>query len=91
MNYISIKRFGFAAGLTAALLYVGCAIVMISVGHDGTAKFFNSLLHGLDVSSIIRMNIGFGEICIGIIETFIIGWLTGATVAAIYNSTLKSG
>ncbi len=87
---INVKKFGFAAGLTAALLYLGCIIVMATVGHDGTIKFFNSLLHGVDVSSIVRMNIPLWEACIGIVETFILGWLIGACIAAIYNSTLKS-
>lgn len=87
---INVKKFGFAVGLTAALLYLGCVIVMATVGHDGTVKFFNSLLHGLDISSIVRMNIPLWEAFVGIAETFILGWLVGACIAAIYNSTLKS-
>ncbi len=90
MNIINVKKFGFAVGLTGALLYLGCIIVMATVGHEGTINFFNSLLHGVDVSSIVRMNIPLWEACIGIVETFILGWLIGACIAAIYNSTLKS-
>jgi hypothetical protein len=89
MNYISIKKLGLAFGLTAALLYFGCALVMLTVGHDGTVNFFNSLLHGIDVSSIIRMNISPFEELIGIVQTFILGWLVGACVAAIYNVSFK--
>jgi hypothetical protein len=89
MNYISIKKLGLAFGLTAALLYFGCALVMFTVGHDGTVSFFNSLLHGIDVSSIIRMNISPFEELIGIVQTFILGWLVGACVAAIYNVSFK--
>ena len=54
---INVKKFGFATRLTGALLYLGCAIVMATVGHDSTVKFFNSLLHGLDVSTIVRMDV----------------------------------
>lgn len=90
MNHISIKKLGLAFGLTAALLYVGCAFVMFTVGHDGTVKFFNTLLHGLDVTSIIRMDISAGEAFIGIVQTFILGWLVGASVAAIYNVSFKN-
>ncbi len=90
MNKIKIKRLGFAFGITSALLYLGCVIVMITVGRDGTIQFFNSILHGLDVGSIIRMNIAWWEALIGIAETFILGWLIGACIAAFYNiSTLK--
>lgn len=90
MNYISIRRFGFATGLTAAVLYIGCIIVMASVGHDKTVQFFNSMLHGLNTVSIIRMDVPLWEELIGIGQTFILGWLIGAMVAAIYNSTLKA-
>ena len=50
---INIKNFGLAFGLTGALLYMGCVVVMIIAGHAGTVKFFNNLLHGLDVSSVV--------------------------------------
>lgn len=54
---INVKKSGFAVGLTMALLYMGCAIVMATVGHDGAVKFFNSLLHGLGVSTIVRIDV----------------------------------
>lgn len=85
---INAKKFGLAVGLTMALLYLGCAVVMATVGHDGTVKFFNSLLHGLDVSTIVRMNVSLGEATVGIIETFVLGWLVGACIAAFYNSAI---
>lgn len=85
---INAKKFGLAVGLTMALLYLGCAVVMATVGHDGTVKFFNSLLHGLDVSTIVRMDVSLGEAAIGIIETFVLGWLVGACIAAFYNSAI---
>jgi hypothetical protein len=89
MNYISIKKLGFAFGATAALLYFGCALVMFILGHDSTVKLFNNLLHGIDVSSIIRMNISPVEEVLGIAQTFSLGWLTGACVAGIYNVSFK--
>lgn len=90
MNHISIRKFGLAFGITGALLYFGCALTMLISGHDSTVKFFNTLLHGLDVSSIIRMNVSSGEVLIGLIQTFILGWLIGACIAGIYNVTSKS-
>ncbi len=91
MNLINIKKFGLAYGLTGVLLYIGCILVMITVGHDGTVKFFNSLLHGLDVSPVIRMDVPLWEAGIGIIETFILSWLVGACIAGFYNSFLMKG
>ena len=90
MNHINIKKFGLSFGMTGALLYFGCALVMFTVGHDNTVKFFNTMLHGLDVSSIIKMDISPVEELIGIVQTFILGWLVGACVAAIYNASFKN-
>ena len=87
---INVKKIGLATGLTGALLYLGCAIVMATVGHDGTVKFFNSLLHGLDVSTIVRMNVHLWEAGVGIVETFILGWLIGACIAGFYNAFVLS-
>lgn len=89
MNKINIKRFGLAFGLTGAILYLGCVILMATVGHDGTVKFFNSILHGLDTSSIVRMDVPLWEALIGLVETFILAWLVGACIACFYNITAK--
>ncbi len=89
MQKLNVKKLGLAIGLTGVLLYFGCMILMTTVGHDGTVKFFNSLLHGLDVSTVIRMEIPLWEAGIGIVQIFILGWLTGACIAAIYNATIK--
>ncbi|MEZ7516159.1 DUF5676 family membrane protein [Flavobacterium frigidarium] len=80
---------GFATGLTGALLYLGCMIVMLTAGKEGSIKFFNNLLHGLDTSNIIRMDVPLLEAFFGIIQTFILGWLLGACIAAIYNVQIK--
>ena len=90
MNHISIKKLGLAFGTTGALLYFGCALVMFTMGHDNTARFFNTLLHGLDVSSIIRVDVSPLEELTGIVQTFILCWLVGACVAAIYNTSFKT-
>lgn len=86
---LNVKKFGLSLGLTGSILYLGCAVLMLTVGHDGTVKFFNSILHGLDVSSVVRMKIPLWEVAVGLIETFILGWLVGATIAAFYNASLK--
>lgn len=82
---INVRKLGLAFGLTGSLLYIGCMILMVTVGHKGTVNFFNSLLHGLDVSTIIRMKVPFWEACMGIVETFILSWLVGACIAGFYN------
>lgn len=89
MQYLNIKKLGLAFGLTGALLYLGCMIVMATVGREGTIKFFNSLLHGLDTSEMIRMDVPLWEAGMGLVQTFIIAWLLGACVAGFYNVSLQ--
>ncbi|WP_238531106.1 DUF5676 family membrane protein [Flavobacterium frigoris] len=81
---------GFATGFTGTLLYLGCMIVINTVGKDGSVIFFNSLLHGLDTTSIIRMDVPLLEAFFGIIQTFILGWLIGACIGAFYNLQIKN-
>lgn len=89
MNRIHIKSFGLATGLTAALLYLGCVMVMKLTGPELTKEFFNSLLHGIDVSTILRMDISITETVLGLLQTFMIAWLTGASIAPIYDILLN--
>lgn len=89
MSHLNVKKFGLACGLTGTILYLGCMLLMITVGHDGTVRVFNSLLHGLDVTSIVRLSVPLWEAVLGIIGTFILAWLIGACIAGIYNATTK--
>ena len=85
-----LKNFIAPLCLTGAILYLGCMLVMATVGHSGTVTFFNSLLHGVDISSIIRKSIPLWEAGVGIVETFILSWLVGVCVAGIYNIVFYS-
>ncbi len=90
MVAINIKRLGLAFGSTLALLYLGCVLLMLIAGREGTIFFFNNFLHGIDVTTIIRMNMPWWEMVMGIVEIFILGWLTGATIASVYNFSLRN-
>ncbi len=85
MKKINVKKLGLAFGSTAAIFYLGCILLMLTVGQAGSVTFFNSLLHGLDTSAVIRMDVSWGEAFMGLVQTFILGWLAGALVAAVYN------
>ncbi len=89
MDVINVKRFGLAWGTTCALLYIGCATVMAIAGREGTIFLFNSMMHGVDVSTVIRMDVPILEMIFGIIQVFILGWLVGATIASIYSFGVK--
>tara|TARA_R110002073_G_scaffold293194_2_gene458732 strand:- start:4831 stop:5121 length:291 start_codon:yes stop_codon:yes gene_type:complete len=89
MYKLNVKKFGFAFGLTGALIYLGCMVVMFTAGEKGSITFFNSLLHGLDTTNIIRMDISLLEAFFGVFQTFILWWLIGACISAFYNAQIK--
>ena len=89
MNTMHIKRLGFAVGVSSALVYLGCAFVMFTVPQEKAVRFFNSITHGIDWSPILRWDMPLWEMGIGIVEVFILGWLFGALVAALYNLGAK--
>lgn len=90
MKRLRVKALGIAVGTTGALLYLGCMLVMILLGEDLTIAFFNSLMHGLDVTYVIRMDVSLWEAGLGVVQTFILGWLSGACTAGIYNAVVVS-
>jgi hypothetical protein len=85
MDTLSIKRFGFALGAISAVLYLGCVFVMLAVPKETVVRLFNSLMHGIDVAPIMRWDVPWWEAIIGVLETFILGWLVGAAMAMFYN------
>ena len=92
MHRINVKTLGFAVAVTIALVYAACVVVMSIAGPQTSVSFFNSLMHGIDGSSIIRKTpMPLSEAAIGIAEWFVIGWLIGASVAAIYNAGNRLG
>lgn len=91
MNSLSVKRTALALGASLALLYLGCVFVMLSVPKDVVVKFFNSIMHGVNVEPIMRWDMPWWEAVIGVTETFILGWLLGAVFAVFYNLPRQSG
>lgn len=87
MNNFSIGRFGLAFGIACAVIYLGCAFLMLVLPHEAAIAFFNSLMHGIDVSTIMRWDMPWWEMCLGVIQTFILGWFFGTLIASIYNVT----
>lgn len=86
---INNSRSGLAFGISGVLLFAGCAAVKLIFGHDSTFRFFNSLPHGLNASPISRINISDGIELLILLQTFILIWIIGACIAAMYSVTLK--
>lgn len=85
MNTLSTRRLGQAMGGAFALAYFGCVLVMTVVPKDAAVRFFNSIMHGVNVEPIMRWDMPLWEAGLGLVEVFVLGWLFGAAVAALYN------
>lgn len=85
MGAINVKKFGLAVGLTFAVLRLGCIIVFVLLSREQAIAYFNTLVHGIDVSPILRTEMSIQSMVYGLIQIFILGWLTGASIASIYN------
>lgn len=86
---IDAKKLGLASSISFTILYVGCILLMLIVGKGGTTWLFNSLLHGLDVSTISRMNVPIMDTCIGLVFTFLLAYGMGYLMGTIYNRLSK--
>jgi hypothetical protein len=70
-------RFGLAFAIVGVVMYLGCMMLMTILGQEGTVWFFNSILHGFDVSSCIRMDVSIIDTAAGIVFTGLIGMFVG--------------
>ncbi|MCB1095994.1 MAG: hypothetical protein KDN22_10510 [Verrucomicrobiae bacterium] len=75
--------------MTGVVFYLGCIVTMSTVPREKAITFFNSLLHGLDVAPILRAEVSFFEVALGIVSTFVLGWFAGAMIAGFYNLAAK--
>jgi len=86
---INPRGLGLAFGLTATVFYIGCVITLAATPHDKAIIFFNSLLHGVDVTSILKTSMPVSQMIFGIITTFILAWFAGAMTAVFYNLSVR--
>ena len=88
---IDPRKLGLSIGFTFFLIYIGCMLLMHFLGHDGTVTYFNNMLHGIDTSSIVKMNVTLTEAFAGIIEIFILGTFIGICIGGFYKILLRGG
>lgn len=85
MNRLNITRLGFAFAALFSVLYSTSMLIVMTGPRDTVIAFFNSIFHGIDVTPIMRWEMPWWEMVIGILEVFILGWLCGAALAIFYN------
>lgn len=85
MKQISIKKFALASGITGAIIYTSCFVLMSILPKETLIKLANLIFHGIDFSEDLRMNISISETLIGIVASFILWGIIGYLLAFIYN------
>lgn len=85
MTQINAKKFSLASGITGAIIYISCFLLMSILGKSTLIKLANTLFHGMDFSNILRMDIPIIETVIGIILSFIFWGITGYILGFVYN------
>ena len=85
MHKLNKTRLGYSFGITGVIFYLGRVTIMLIIGQSGTTWFFNSMLHGLDVTSVSQMSVPLEQTITGIVLTFVLGWVGGYMIGYIYN------
>lgn len=89
MKTLNSKNFGLSIGITAVIFYFGCVLSMLILGKEGITYLSNLLFHGVDFSSIIRMDVPIKDTLFGAVTTFIVWGSLGYLFAFIYNKLNK--
>jgi hypothetical protein len=89
MQKLSPLRFGVAIGAAGTLFYAACMVFMATVPMETVTWFSNSLLHGVDIKSIMRESVPLPQTIVGILSTFVGGLIFGSLSACLYNFGLK--
>ena len=91
MQKLSPLRLGIAFGAASVVFNVGCVIFMATVPSESVTWISNSVLHGVDVTSVMRESIPLGQSLTGIMFTFLGGLGFGALSAGTYNGLVWAG
>ena len=79
MDKLNQKKVAIASGIASVVVYLAI------MGKDSLVKLYNLLFHGMDFSSIMRMNVPIGETLIGAVFSFVFWGIIGYVFALVYN------
>ena len=85
---LNTKLFALATGITTTIFSLVCAI-LFWLAPQISLTIFNSLFHGIDLTKIAKNDLTFGSVILGLIISFIIGYLFGLLLTIFYNKFHK--
>ena len=85
MENLNAKSIALSFGFVAALIYIFCWIFVAISPLEIITKVSNSLMHGIDISSIASKDTGFAESLFGFIIVVLGSMAVGYVFAIAYN------
>ena len=85
MENLNAKSMALSFGIVAALIYIACWLFVAVFPLEAIIKVSNSLMHGIDVSSIAMKDTGFAESLLGFVIVVLGSIVTGYIFAIAYN------
>ena len=90
MQKLSAIRLGTALGAAGAIFYLACIILLAVAPSDSVVWVFNAFMHGADVTEILRPSVPLTQSIVGVLLTFVGGYVFGYIAASVYNLGIKA-
>ncbi len=90
MNKLNVKKFATASGITGAIIYLSCFVLMSILPKSTLVKLGNLIFHGVDFTNDLRMGIPIMETILGIAVSFVLWGLIGFIFSSVYNKILSN-
>ena len=84
----NVKVVANSVAATAAVFYAAC-IMLLWIAPNAAIVFFNALMHGVDVTGLIKADLGIAQALTSIITGTLTAWVTGWLFATVYNKFAK--
>ena len=85
MENLNAKSIALSFGFVAALIYIICWVFIAIFPLETIIKVSNSLMHGIDISSIAAKDTGFAESLLGFVIVVLGSMAVGYIFAGTYN------
>ena len=85
MENLNAKAMALSFGIVAALIYIVCWLFVAIFPLEAIIKVSNSMLHGIDVSSLAVKDTSFAESLLGFVIVVLGAMATGYVFAIAYN------
>ena len=90
METLNPNKIGLSLSLTFGALYILCFVLFAVIPKEWVIALANSLMHGIDVSTIVTQTKSIGSVILGLISWLFIGFASGYIFSMVYNKIVKN-